>query len=172
MQIPISEIIEFHRMRTTAHIDTLNYFAGLLGYCFPDHDRDKHTEPYRTGYAYVNYAKHHPHCHISAAQRELFDIAHDEHHRMQPHHIEHYESVTDIPKIVLIEMICDWHSANFESRLLNEHPEFPSVTIWFDKCMGALPWTGPQREFITQTIQDIEHRQAHDDIMKIWAKLA
>ncbi len=172
MKIPINEIIEFHIMRTSAHIDTLNYFAGLLGHCFPNHDHDKYTEPYRTGYAYINYAKHHPNCHITDAQRELFDIAHDEHHRMQSHHIEHYDNVGDIPKTVLIEMICDWYSANFESQLLNEHPQYPTVATWFDKKMSALPWTDAQRTFIAQTIQDIEHRINRDDIMKIWAKLA
>ena len=59
MNIPIEEIINFHIKRTNCHVQTLNYFAQILGYHFPEHDSDKYKEPYIFGYAYCNYAKHH-----------------------------------------------------------------------------------------------------------------
>ena len=39
MKISVEKIFQFHHLRTQAHIDCLNYFAGLLGYHFPEQRR-------------------------------------------------------------------------------------------------------------------------------------
>ena len=58
VNVPIETIYEFHKTRTACHVASVNYFAGLLGYHFPEHDNDKNTEPMRTVYAYKNYASY------------------------------------------------------------------------------------------------------------------
>ena len=44
MKISVEKIFQFHRLRTQTHIDCLNYYAGLLGYHFPEHDNDKNHD--------------------------------------------------------------------------------------------------------------------------------
>ncbi len=172
MQTPIETIRDFFRRRTAAHIAALNYFAGLLGYHFPEHDNDKHREPCLTGYAYWVWAQHHPHCTLLPQQEQIFRDARDEHHRMQPHHIEHYASVRDIPKIVLTEMICDWHSANNESLYLHESPTYPHVIDWFNACCGHLDWSDDQRKYITDTCEFLSQNADPDVVTKLWAQLS
>ena len=119
MKIPADKILEFHYKRTSTHISCLNYFAGLLGYHFPEHDNDKTYDPIKTGYAYINWAKYHEFCQVTSPQRNLYNSVRTEHYRTQPHHIEYYTDVSKIPNIHLVEMVCDWHSANFEQRFIN-----------------------------------------------------
>ena len=88
MHIPVETIIDFHHKRTQCHIDCVNYFAGLLGYHFPEHDNDKNKNPIQIGYAYVNYAKYHC-AHLLPAQQDAFRYACQEHHKNNLHHIEH-----------------------------------------------------------------------------------
>ncbi len=171
MQIPIDTIFEFHKQRTDAHINTLNYYASLLGYHFPEHDNDKLTEPYRTGYAYRNYANHHTGTKMLPQHEELFWIAHDEHHRMAAHHIEHYENVQNISNTTLIEMICDWHSANFEEKNIRGHSKFNNVMEYFYADMAHHPWTDAQRTFIIDTINTLSHLTNEADVYKIWHKI-
>lgn len=172
MNIPIEEIIAFHTRRTQCHIETLNYFAQLLGCHFPEHDKDKNTEPYRTGYAYYNYAKHHQNCAMLPQQHDAFSAAHDEHHKMQPHHIEHYYTMADIPDIIITEMICDWHSANFEQNVITHENEFATVTEFFCKKMSKHDWSARQLGFIRDTIDEIAQRADYDEVIKIWSDLA
>ena len=54
MAVTLKTIFDFHRKRTQAHIDCLNYFAGLMGYHFPEHDNDKNSGTMQTAYAYKN----------------------------------------------------------------------------------------------------------------------
>lgn len=171
MTIPIEEIINFHKKRTDCHVQTLNYFAELLGYQFPEHDADKYTEPYRTGYAYYNYAKHHKNCVLLPQQYEAFKVAHDEHHRMQSHHVRHYTSMKEVPNIFLIEMICDWHSANFEQNCITCENEFASVSDFFQKSMSHLDWTDSQLDSIQKGINTIANAADYEEVKKIWAKL-
>ncbi len=169
MHIPMDEIFAFHARRTQTHIDVLNYFAGLLGHQFPEHDNDKLCEPYRTGYAYRNYAHYHPDMVTPTQWNELFWGAHDEHHRMAAHHIEHYASVTEIPDIRLIEMVCDWFSANYEEVVLGHDEKYPTVTDFWNAQMSDLDWNPHQRELILNTIADIEHRADYNIVRAMWS---
>lgn len=171
MNIPIEEIIAFHIKRTNCHVQTMNYFAELLGYQFPEHDSDKYKEPYQTGYAYYNYAKHHKNCVLLPQQFEAFKTAHDEHHRMQPHHVRHYTSMKEIPNIFLIEMVCDWHSANFEQNCITCENEFASVSTFFQESMSNLDWTPQQLKMIHEYIDTISNIANYDAVKQIWQTL-
>lgn len=171
MNVRLSTIMEFHFKRTAAHIDCLNYYAGLLGYHFPEHDNDKNHGPMRDAYAYMNYAKYHPEFTLSDARRELWNDMHDEHHRMQPHHIEHYASASEISDITLIEMICDWHSANFEQNHVTNEGGASCVREFFDTALRNHPrlkWSQHQLNIIDDAIDFLAMYANHDDIMAIW----
>ena len=175
MRIAINTIFEFHHMRTTAHVECLNYFAGLLGYHFPEHDNDKNIDTMKTAYAYINYHKYHPEYNISNANRDLFKQMHTEHHRMQPHHLEHYSDVSEINDITLIEMICDWHSANFEQRYLTHEDKHDyTVQKFFETHLLNNPkynWASHQINLIYETIDFLDMYANYEEIMKIWRPL-
>ena len=122
MNISTQDIFEFYEMRIACHVKSVNYFAGLLGYHFPEHDSDKVQEPIRTGYAYIFYNSYHPKLHLMDEYFALCKDAHDMHHKHSVHHIESYKDVKDIPDIRLCEMIADWASANFEQINIIHEP--------------------------------------------------
>ena len=168
MPVPIDEILKFHESRTKRHIAAVNYFAGLLGCHFPKHDYDKFIDPIRVGYAYYNYARYHDGCKISKQYQDAFTKSHDEHHSTQPHHLEHYKTVQEIPNNILIEMVCDWASANFEQTNISQENDFESVMGYFNECISSLNWTDSQREFIIKTIQQIEQTCDERGLYAIW----
>ena len=170
MHISSKTLYDFHTRRTTAHINCLNYFAGLLGYHFPEHDNDKHSDTIRTGYVYYNYAKYHPDYTFTSAQQELFEFARREHHYTQPHHFEYYSDVRNISDITLVEMVCDWHSASFEQRYLtHEDPMDYTVRDWFNLLIqDKYPFTQHQIDFIYQLIDFLDMYTNHDDAMRCW----
>lgn len=166
MNIPIETIIGFHYKRTQCHIDCVNYFAGLLGYHFPEHDNDKNKNPIQIGYAYINYAKYH-HLRLLPAQQDAFEHAHAEHHKNNLHHMEHYKKLSEIAPITLIEMVCDWESANFEQKNILHDSTFESTMDWFEGIRN-IGWTSQQQKFIENMIRKIDSLSNYDDIMKIW----
>ena len=173
MNVPIETIYEFHKTRTACHIACVNYFAELFGHHFPEHDNDKNTEPMRTGYAYKNYSSYHPEYKLLNKYVELFDAAHAVHHEHASHHIEYYHgNVAYIPHDCLMEMICDWFSANFEQVFILCDCKYKTVTEWFDAKMAHLNWTAAQLKTIREKIKFIEAHANHNDIMKIWAPVA
>ena len=175
MAVSAKTILDFHRKRTQAHIDCLNYFAGLLGYHFPEHDNDKNSGTIQNGYAYINYANYHPECHLTEAHRDLYEHAHSEHHRTQPHHIEHYPDVCNLPDLTIIEMVCDWHSANFEQIfILHQIPPTSSVQLFFDtnlRSRSNLHWTDHQIALITELTSFLDLYTDFDAVMAIWRPL-
>ena len=174
MNVRLSTIMEFHHRRTQAHVDCLNYYAGLLGYHFPEHDNDKNSGPMRNAYAYINYANYHPDFHISDARKQLYTDMHTEHHRMQVHHIEHYSRASEIPDIVLIEMLCDWHSATFEQNHVRHESIASCVRDYFNRYLrdnDKLRWSSHQLAIIDDTIDFLEMYANFDDVMAIWRPL-
>ena len=175
MKISLETIHEFHHKRTQSHIDCLNYHAGLLGYHFPEHDNDKHSGTMMTGYAYINYGRYHPDFNIPETHRSLFRQMHKEHHTTQSHHLEHYSDVSEISDITLIEMVCDWFSANFEQRYLtHEDPDDLSVLKWFYTQLRNNPkykWSQKQIDLICSTIDFLDMYANYDEVIKIWLPL-
>lgn len=170
MNISIDTIYKFHSVRTACHIATVNYFAELLGYHFPEHDGDKSTEPMRTGYAYTNYAKYHPEYNLPENYTELFHIAHKTHHEHATHHVQFYGGdVSKIPDIHVIEMVCDWCAANFEQVYIVHNIEYNTVDEWFNAKMGNLNWTDAQRGIIHSALDTIARNRDNQKIIKIWA---
>lgn len=168
MNISAKTIFEFHVIRTQCHINCMNYFAELLGYHFPEHDNDKNHDPVRIGYAYMNYARYHHRCKMLPVYIDAFNYAHAEHHRTQPHHIEHYDSVSDIPDIRLIEMVCDWFSANFEQTHILHEKNVGNVYKFYKKFCKSSKWTRHQRKIIETTIKQIETLANYNFVLKIW----
>ena len=169
MHIPVETIIDFHHKRTQCHIDCVNYFAGLLGYHFPEHDNDKNIEPMRTGYAYNNYAKYHPNYNLPANYEDLAKIAITTHHEHASHHVDFYGGdVSKIPNIHLLEMICDWASANFEQVFVLRDYEFETVWEWFNARMKHLNWTDKQLKMIRETTEFLNERTDKEALMQIW----
>ncbi len=168
MNVSAKTIFEFHKTRTACHIKCMNYFAQLLGYHFPEHDNDKNNDPVRIGYAYMNYVRYHRGCKMLPVYVDIFHHAHGEHHRSQPHHIEHYESVSNIPKIRLIEMVCDWFSANFEQSYILHEKNVGTVYDFYKKFCQSSKWTRQQRKIIENAIAYISTHTDHQQALKIW----
>ena len=169
MAIPIEDIYNFHHVRTACHINCMNYFAGLMGYHFPEHDNDKGIEPMRTGYAYKNYANYHPEYNLPDNYEDLAKIAITTHHKHAPHHVDFYNgNVSQIPDVHLIEMVCDWASANFEQLYLLHDCPYETVADWFDAEMSNKNWTDAQLNVIHEAMDFIERHMDKDAVMKIW----
>lgn len=171
MAISADKILDFHHKRTTAHINCLNYYAGLLGYHFPEHDNDKLSGPIQRGYAYVNWVKYHPDCKMTMAQRDLYHDMHAEHHKTQPHHIEYYDDISKISDMTLIQMVCDWHSANFEQIFITHETSPQSVIEYFQGFLlnkPGLNWTDHQIDLIYQTSTFLDTYSDFDTVMNIW----
>lgn len=173
MKIPVETIFDFYLRRVQCHVRAVNYFANLIGHKFPEHDHDKICEPIRTGYAFVSYAKHHHEFKLPPQYDELFHIAHATHHKSATHHIEHYGDVSEISKITLTEMVCDWFSANFEDRQTATPGTraYASVMEFFNECMAQLPWTDDQRAYIVELINYIDAHMDADAVAAIWETL-
>lgn len=170
MSISVETIYEFHKVRTACHVASVNYFAVLIGYHFPEHDNDKNTEPMRTGYAYKNYSEYHPEYKIPDNYSELFDVAHKTHHEHATHHIEFYNGdVSKIPDVQVIEMVCDWFSANFEQVFVLRDYEYRTVIEWFDATMSDKNWSESQLKTIHETSEFLEKATNTDALMQIWS---
>lgn len=167
----MQEIFDFYELRIACHVKSVNYFAGLLGYHFPEHDSDKIKEPIRTGYAFVFYKTYHKNFCLSDDHEALCHDAKKTHHEHAPHHIEFYETVTDIPDIELYEMVSDWASANFEQQNILHEPGTESLSDWFEKNMAKLPWTKHQLEIINKSFETIIEKADKKELLNIWQDL-
>lgn len=171
MKIDLNDIFNFYEMRIACHVKSMNYFASLLGYHFPEHDGDKIEEPIRTGYAYIFYQAYHKKLVLNDEYEKLCDIAKNTHHNHATHHIEHYKNVRDIPDICLYEMVADWASANFEQmNILQEDCAVP-ISDWFNNNMKKLNWTEHQLKIIYDSFDIINKKTENDKIMAIWQPL-
>lgn len=162
-------------MRTTAHVDCLNYHAGLLGYHFPEHDNDKNSGTIKTAYSYINWAKYHPEYNVPETNRELLKQMRAEHHKTQPHHLEYYSDVSEINDITIIEMVCDWFSASFEQRYItHEDSDDLTVSQWFEHNLRnnkEYNWSQHQVDLIYSTIDFLETYADYNEIIKIFLPL-
>ena len=171
MQVSVDDIFKFCETRIACHVKAVNYFAGILGYAFPEHDDDKTTEPIRTGYAYIFYNNYHPDLHL---MNEYFDLCNDAqqiHHKHATHHVQHYDNVQNIPDVILYEMVSDWSSANFEQRNIIKSPDAKPITEWFEQNMAALPWTQHQLDLIHNSLKTIQEKTDTDAVKAIWQDL-
>ena len=171
MNILMSDIFEFYELRISCHIKSMNYFAEILGYHFPEHDGDKVIEPIRTGYAYVFYNTYHKNFHLTPEHEALCKDAGRLHHEHASHHIQAYNTVSEIPDICLYEMISDWSSANFEQMNIIKDKEAVSIEEWFDKNMAQYPWTPHQLEIIKKSFEKIAKETDTKTITQIWQPL-
>ncbi len=171
MNIDLNEIFDFFETRIKCHVESVNYFAGLLGYHFPEHDRDKIVEPMRTGYAYIFYGKYHKNVHLLPQQFELCHEAKLLHHDHSAHHIEHYKQVREIPDVRLYEMVSDWASANFENMDVLGTPDAVPLTQWFDKNMSDFCWSEHQLEIIEKSFEIFESKTDKNKLLDIWKPL-
>ncbi|MBR5904372.1 MAG: hypothetical protein IKZ49_02445 [Alphaproteobacteria bacterium] len=171
MNILMGDIFDFYELRISCHIKSMNYFADILGYHFPEHDRDKVVEPIRTGYAYVFYNTYHKNFHLTPEHEALCKDARRLHHEHASHHIQAYNNVSEIPDICIYEMIADWSSANFEQMNIIKDKDAISIEEWFDKNMSSLGWTEHQLEIIKNSFEKIAKTTDEETITKIWLPL-
>lgn len=171
MQIKIKDIFKFYEIRLSCHVRSVNYFASLLGYSFPEHDGNKTNEPTRTVYAYIVYNEYHPELHLMDEYFELCENAKRDHHKHSQHHIQYYKNVCEIPDVRLYEMISDWASANFEQKNILNDVNAVTMEQWFDNNLAKLPWTQHQIELIKQSFDIIKARTDDTAIKSIWMDL-
>ena len=110
---------------------------------------------------------------LTETQLELYRLAHDEHHKSQPHHLEHYNNdVSLISDITLIEMICDWHSACFEQRFIT-HEDSIGHTIYdyWTSNLSHLNWSTHQIALIQEMLEFLDMYTCHSDVLNIWSPL-
>ena len=167
MRIDLNDIFDFYELRLKCHVKSVNYFASILGYHFPEHDNDKNHEPIRTGYAYVFYKNYHKNFYLKSEHTELCKKAHDDHHKHSPHHIEYYKNVSSIPDIRLFEMLSDWASANFEQKNIIKEQDSIYLREWF-KTISSLPWTNHQMDIINSAFDVFEQKTNTAEITEIW----
>ena len=164
----MDDIFEFYEMRIKCHVESMNYFASLLGYHFPEHDSDKVREPIRTGYAYIFYRTYHKNFRVTPEHEALCKDAWHEHHNHATHHIQYYKSAKDIPDIHLYEMISDWASAKFEQMNIIRESESVPLREWFNNKMANLEWTEHQLDIIKKSFDIICKNTDVETITKIW----
>ena len=171
MNIDLNEIFDFFEARIMCHVKSVNYFADLLGYHFPEHDKDKIVEPLRIGYAYIFYAAYHKKIQLLPQHFELCHDAKMLHHNHSTHHIEYYKHVNDIPDVRLYEIVSDWASANFEQmNIIHESGALP-ISQWFDKNMSHLGWSEHQLEIIKKSFEIFELKTDKNKLLDIWKTL-
>ena len=171
MNININDIFDFYELRIKSHVASVNYFASLLGYHFPEHDGDKVKEPIRTGYAYIFYKTYHKNFHPMPEHVALCDDAIKLHHFGATHHIQHYKHVSEIPLIHIYEMIADWASANFEQINIIRDPEAVELETWFQNKMADQGWTDEQMNIIQKSFEIIHTNIDAEHVKSIWAPL-
>ena len=169
MNIDVKDIFDFYEIRIKSHVDSVNYFAELLGYHFPEHDNDKTVEPIRTGYAYIFYDAYHKNFHPTQQHDDLCQDAKKTHHKHATHHIEFYKDVSEIPDICVYEMVSDWASASFEQQHIIHADDAAPLEKWFENKMSALPWTQHQKEIINNSFKIIGEKTDVNAVKKIWA---
>jgi len=172
MMNPPREILDFHIIRTTAHVASVGYFARLLGRDFPDHDIDKFSEPMRTPYAFLNYKDYHPEFDASPEMVESWQLAQRAHHATAPHHEDSYSSMALMTDDKITEMVCDWFSASYEKTLIRDENKFSSVLDFYrNDSARQHAFTNHQDELILSLIDDLEYRMNVAEFMKIWKDL-
>lgn len=168
MNIDVNDIYEFSRLRIACHVESVNYFAELLGYHFPEHDNDKNIEPMRTGYAYIIYAMYHKNFHLTPEHEQLCMDAKQNHHKHAAHHIQYYKNIADIPDIRIYEMVSDWASANFEQKNIICIPGAICISDWFEQNRADVGWMPHQLDLINKSIQIINANTDEKIVRKIW----
>ena len=171
MNINMNDVFDFYENRIKCHVESVNYFAGLLGYHFPEHDSDKVIEPIRTGYAYVFYNTYHKNFHLTDDMSALCKDAHDTHHKHASHHIEAYKNVKEIPDVCLYEIVSDWASANFEQMNIIHDKEAVSLQTWFNRNISQLGWNKHQMDIIQKSFAVFDQKTDANKVKAIWQPL-
>jgi len=168
MNINLDDIFDFYELRIKCHVASMNYFASLLGYHFPEHDSDKVREPIRTGYAFIFYKTYHKNFHATPEHEALCNDAIKLHHEYATHHLQHYQNAQDIPDVNLYEMVADWASANFEQMNIIHEPDSVSLEEWFNKKMANAGWSDHQLEIMKKSFDIINKNTDVEMITNIW----
>ncbi len=176
MQQPTKAMIDFFERRTTAHIQTVNYVAGLLPvpYSFPDHDKSKFKEPERTAYTILTEEKRGNFTPDKDTAAQI-KIAVKYHYAHNPHHPNYYKNVKYMRRERLVEAVCDWYAMHIEIHYFNIPTDFKTVYEYYAKC--ALPkydFSCHQKDIMERTMKDIHLASLefpeifNNKIKKIW----
>ena len=171
MALNTKDIFDFYDLRMLCHINSVNYFAGLFGRQFPEHDNDKFSDSMRNGYAYVFYNTYYKNFDISDEQIIACNAVKYQHHKNATHHIEHYDMVSDIPDTCLCEILCDCAATNFEFLRIIQQPGTLPLTEWFQQNMLQLPWNQKQMDIINKSLDILDKNSNFDTVTEIWQTL-
>ncbi|MCL2331006.1 MAG: Holliday junction resolvase RuvX, partial [Proteobacteria bacterium] len=171
----LKEMLEFYRVRTVAHINSVNYFGKIFGLSFARHDADKLSEPIMTPYAFKVWQNYHPDFKISGYAEDNLSAAHAAHHLAADHHVEFYKDISQMPDDKVIEMIGDWYTANLENRYINRlrdrEETFDSVTDFYLSVKDKWKFTEHQNKLISSAIRKIESEMKMDEFLAMWRDL-
>jgi len=163
-------MIDFFEKRTAAHINTVNYLAGLLGHSFPNHDQSKFLEPERTPYIVMTHIRANPPIPKGYKGLEIMNaIKH--HYACNPHHPEYYQNLADMPTFRLEEMVCDWAAVQCEINLLDYDFKEPSSTwsYYQNRVLKKYDFLSHQKPIIEQAIAALDFDvRDNPEIHKIW----
>ena len=168
----LKEMLEFYGVRTNAHINSVNYFGKIFGLSFAGHDLDKLSEPIMTPYAFKTWQNYHPAFTISDEMEDDVRAARVTHHVNADHHIEFYKNISEMPDDKVIEMVCDWQTANLENRHINKLREheavFENVTEFYLSVKDRWKFTEHQNELISIAINKIESKMKMEEFLALW----
>ena len=171
MNINVKDIFDFYETRIACHVKSVNYFAKILGYEFPNHDSYKVNEPIRTGYAYLFYKKYHDDFNLTDEYYKLCQDVQKMHHEHVPHHLQYYKNAKDVPDIRIYEMVSDWASASFEQRKIMSDSDCPKLIDWFNQNRAQNNWSEHQLEIIYKAFETIANNTDENAVRQIWVPL-
>ena len=162
---PSAEILEFYKSRMKAHIESVNYFASLVGKKFPDHDDEKASAMSLCAFGY--WRDYHPD--FVVPDDPGIHNAFQCHRRGSPHHAEFYNDIALMPPGQIAEMVCDWFARSCERSLILRKNKYKSVFDFYERfALPAFKFTPAQQEQITDLISKIEKLWDKNQFLDIW----
>ncbi|MDR2770380.1 MAG: DUF5662 family protein [Rickettsiales bacterium] len=166
---------EYFLRRLFRHRLSVNYFAELVGYHFPEHDASKLCRSEYSPYILRIWDLHVEPLPMSARQRASVSIAADHHYFFNPHHAQYWGAHTrSIPEPIMIEMSCDISAVHFEKELIryrgqpNRHASAREyfITEEFPKY----DFSDKQKKFLTDMTDELAGKIKPEDFADIWRR--
>lgn len=100
-------MVQYFNNRTKRHIELVNYFANKVGYKFLDHDKDKFEDKNKDAYTLLSWCSFR-NIDIPTEDKVHIDNIMKNHYKVNKHHPEHWNNISDMDEESLIEMCADW----------------------------------------------------------------
>jgi len=161
----------FFIKRTAAHIETVNYFAGLMGANFPLHDQSKYNPPERDAYILLSWAWANQGVALSKSEKLATKDAIQHHYAKNDHHPEHYNGNLDnMQWHHFIEMVCDWFAVGMEKTFSNDAIKFSAEEFYRQKALPKYKFPEEQQTLILSMIKEINSKTNLAAVASIWQR--